>query len=269
MSSTNSRFVVTDKQTGQDWAGGEDWTDRYSGHSRFFPSNAEAKDAYRAIRGAFPRHLTVTEVTEEMYQAIVDAIAKRSGTALTLVEDDDDTVHEGEVIEDQDDLDRLLETANQFHAAFEAAGRSALVAAWNCGQALIAAKAEVDAIYGRGEWKGWVEVEFSGSYRTAAVYMQIASNVQISALSEYSSISGVLKAIAAGKDRPARPERSLETRARNIRAAADKLAQVVAELAAELDADTAAEVEADMDYSADVIAQAFRRIDTVITGGAQ
>jgi hypothetical protein len=283
---TTSTFYIITNPDGDYWDSTipddeDSWTTDCS-TVETFPSKQAAKDAYRAQHGKFPRNLNVRELDADEVAAIAEREAYHSGhideflaelnkpgtevevyedAELVEVEVEDDTVHEAELVDD-DDLVQLAATANRHYADFESAGHNALVAAWNCGAALSRAK----ALVGHGEFKPWVEANFDGSYSLASSYMRIAANVQRSELSEHDSINGVLKAIAAGKDRPAKPERSVETRARNIRAAADKLAAVVAELAADIDVESGAAIEADLNWAADVVAQAFQRIDNAIYG---
>jgi len=237
-----------------------------------FGSKADAKTAYRAVHGRFPRGLTVIH-EDELHEVffgsepvadaeVVDAevVEDNPGAEVAVLEDNNDTIHDGEVVEDGDLLS-LASQANKFYADFNAAGHSALVAAWNCGAALNRAKQLVGQ---HGQWKDWIEANFDGSYRLAASYMQIAANVQTSALSEYNSINGVLKAIAAGKDKPAKPARSMHARASAILKAAEKLAEVVHAFTIDMDAEEhdADDFESEMNQASDAITAAFEDFDS-------
>ena len=277
------QWVVAKQDTDDDgktatsyWAGGDDWTD-YEG-AYLYTSKQAAKDDYRDANGRFPRTLDVVQLSDEdepddiaeAVEPVEDESAEFCTTSelalLELIEPSEDTtVHDAELVDD-DELDRLWDKANRFHADFEAAGRSALVAAWNCGQALIAAKVEVEAIHGYGSWKEWVELSFKGSYRTAAVYAQIAGNVQIAQLAEHDSIAGVLKAIRAAKSGTAKPAPSMEKRAAAILKASRKFAAAVEAFTADIESgrhgnSNIEDYEADMDVAADLMTQAFRAYD--------
>ena len=76
------------------------------------------------------------------------------------------------------------EEINELHAeAVRLAGQSrdalrgALVAAWNAGQLLIAAKGHVRRLMGPGGWQLWLEGHFSGTPRTAQRYMLLAKGL--------------------------------------------------------------------------------------------
>lgn len=296
----------TDDEAALYWAGGHLWQALDSELTRTFPGKQEAKAAYRDETGKrFSHDLDAVPLTDDvagdyctcdddteaacplhdadeapLLEMLHDApipidVDEDTGCAELCTSSDievydeegeeDTTVHDGEVV-DEDDLDKLWDTANRLHADFEAAGRSALIAAWNCGQALLAAKVEVETIYGYGSWKEWVEGSFNGSYRTAAVYMQIAGNVQIGQLAEHTSIAGVLKAIAAGKAGTDKPAPSMEKRAAAILKAARKFACVVDAFTADIKAgrhgnSSIEDYEADMDVAADLMTQAFRAYD--------
>ena len=154
------------------------------------------------------------------------AWAEEKGLVIYEGEDADDTVHEGEVVDDSD-LNGLADTANKYFEDSQSAGHDMVVAAWNCGAALARAK----ELVAHGEFKPWVENNFDGSYRLAATYMQIASNVEKSELSQHNSINEVLKAIAAGKSGGEKAARTLSQRSVQVAKAAAKLAKVIEELA--------------------------------------
>jgi hypothetical protein len=91
-----------------------------------------------------------------------------------------------------DNLCALAARANKFHSEAEAHTRSALVAAWDAGQALNAAKAQCP----HGTWLGWLEANFKGSKTTAQGYMRLASNTQrIALLNSEQSLRAALKAL--------------------------------------------------------------------------
>jgi hypothetical protein len=103
-----------------------------------------------------------------------------------------------------DRLPGLAAAANRYHKGAEEAATNAVTAAWLAGQALRAAKLACR----HGDFQPWIEENFAGSYRTAAAYMRLASNVQASALLETGaqSIDGALKSIRKPRPRPEPPK---------------------------------------------------------------
>jgi Protein of unknown function (DUF3102) len=95
-----------------------------------------------------------------------------------------------------------VEQINAEHHACEAAVRSALKHAVRCGALLEEQKAAVN----HGDWQGWLQENFTGSVRTAQVYMRLSRNreaVEEAAKAQTSahlSIDGALKALSAPKD---------------------------------------------------------------------
>lgn len=69
-------------------------------------------------------------------------------------------------------LELLAEQANTEHAAFETTQSAAVAHAIAAGEALIAAKAELE----RGQWLPWVRANLDFSERMARNYMRIARN---------------------------------------------------------------------------------------------
>jgi len=90
-----------------------------------------------------------------------------------------------------DGLASLAEAANREHAACEAAYASAVDHAIAAGEALLAAKAQVQY----GQWLQWMDDHFHGSRRTAQVYMKMARNAEAAHLAGQSSIKQALEAI--------------------------------------------------------------------------
>jgi Protein of unknown function (DUF3102) len=89
------------------------------------------------------------------------------------------------------ELASLAEAANREHSAGEAAYASAVDHAIAAGEALLAAKGQVQY----GQWLGWVDDHFHGSRRTAQVYMRMARNADVGHLAGQSSIKQALEAI--------------------------------------------------------------------------
>lgn len=97
-----------------------------------------------------------------------------------------------EIVPDQQlSLFELADIANREHRLVIEAVGSMVEHATRAGDALIAAKVKVR----HGDWLPWLADNFDASERTAQVYMQIASNPQISADLVEPSIQKVLKAI--------------------------------------------------------------------------
>jgi hypothetical protein len=94
-----------------------------------------------------------------------------------------------------------VEQINAEHHACEAAVRSALKHAVRCGALLEEQKATVN----HGGWQRWLEENFTGSVRTAQVYMRLSRNREAVEAAQaqrtaHLSIDGALKALSAPKD---------------------------------------------------------------------
>jgi len=87
------------------------------------------------------------------------------------------------------DLAELAATANREHAAFGAAFGNALEHAIHAGEALTAAKAQIQ----HGEWLPWLAENFGGSERAAQLYMKVAANPQ--RVADSASLRKALEAI--------------------------------------------------------------------------
>lgn len=85
----------------------------------------------------------------------------------------------------------LAEIANREHALARQAGESMIEHAIRAGDALTAAKAQVQ----HGEWLPWLEKNVEASERTARAYMQVASNRQRVADLEEPSLRKALAAV--------------------------------------------------------------------------
>lgn len=101
------------------------------------------------------------------------------------------------------DLTKLADEANHWHKTAQGHIASAVEAAWHSGKALLKAKDGVK----HGEWAGWLEANFNGSYRTAAKYMQLARNVPSTADLPEGSIDAALVSL---KPKPVSKSRSTQ-----------------------------------------------------------
>jgi len=93
-------------------------------------------------------------------------------------------------------LDALAIEANELHKKVGEAAENVVLSAWDCGARLNAAKEKVP----HGEWAAWVETNFSGSIRTARIYMGLNSNRQRAAVLEDGSIRSALRLFGSEKD---------------------------------------------------------------------
>ncbi len=75
------------------------------------------------------------------------------------------------------EINRLHAEVEQHSAASRQSLTSALAAAWQAGQLLIAEKKRVRRSMGPGAWILWLEENFHGAKRTAQKYMQLARAV--------------------------------------------------------------------------------------------
>jgi len=112
------------------------------------------------------------------------------------------------------------EKANAFHQAAVKAGIAAADAARSAGIELLAAKAELKAEVGHGEWSAWCKANLTFSLRTAQVYMQLAKT-QRAALSEAAekSIREALKQLGREVDEIEEPETEQEKQEREAQEA--------------------------------------------------
>ena len=76
-----------------------------------------------------------------------------------------------------DEINRLHEAAQRFSAQSRQTLETALVAAWQAGQLLLAEKKRVRHSVGPGSWLFWLEANFRGTPRTAQRYMKLARSV--------------------------------------------------------------------------------------------
>ncbi len=96
------------------------------------------------------------------------------------------------------DLTDLAATANKEHDLARQSGENMVVHAIRAGEALSAAKENVE----HGEWLPWVKANFEASLRTAQVYMAVSVNTQTSAYLEEPSLVKALVAISDSKPEP-------------------------------------------------------------------
>jgi hypothetical protein len=75
------------------------------------------------------------------------------------------------------EINRLHAEVEKCSAASRQSLTSALVAAWQAGQLLLAEKKRVRRTMGPGAWLLWLEQNFNGAKRTAQKYMQLARAV--------------------------------------------------------------------------------------------
>jgi hypothetical protein len=110
-----------------------------------------------------------------------------------------------EVVPAKPSLSQLKRTANQEHARAFAAGKEMLEHALLAGEALIAAKDEVEK---HGEWLPWLKENFEASEDTAENYMRLARNSEhVRNLPiEEASLRGALNSIRALRPK-AKPKR--------------------------------------------------------------
>lgn len=89
----------------------------------------------------------------------------------------------------------LAAEINREHEAATTAIRTSLEHARRAGELLIQAKAQVE----HGEFQAWIEANFRGSYRTAAIYVRIAKNwpsIEAKSAGSALSIDGAVKLLA-------------------------------------------------------------------------
>lgn len=75
------------------------------------------------------------------------------------------------------EINRLHEEAKRASFVSRQALHSALAAAWQAGQLLVAEKKRVGRAMGPGAWLLWLEANFRGTPRTAQRYMKLARSV--------------------------------------------------------------------------------------------
>jgi hypothetical protein len=137
-------------------------------------------------------HDSLGEFTFATVRTLRDA---EEAIAKAVLAEPSDPVDEGA----EADLGELAVIANKFHdqeqeagKQEEEAGRARLEAAWNAGQALLAAK----ELCKHGEWLPWLDANFHGTQRTAQRYMAIASKTTRVSDLEKASIRGALETIS-------------------------------------------------------------------------
>jgi N6-adenosine-specific RNA methylase IME4 len=97
----------------------------------------------------------------------------------------------GEILPAEPTLDELAARANRYHAEAQAAANATLVAAWQAGRALLAAREQVEP----DNWGTWLEKNFDGEKSNAYNYLALAKHFQTSGSLPVTSIDGALKAI--------------------------------------------------------------------------
>jgi len=110
------------------------------------------------------------------------------------------------------DLTALAKQINDNHSAIVSAAKSAVTKAIAAGEALISAKAAVEAEHGYGHWGRWLKVNIAASPRTVQAYMQLAEGkLQLDAMLRDSSatvaqltFNGALEMIRAPSSSPPR-----------------------------------------------------------------
>jgi len=86
------------------------------------------------------------------------------------------------------EINRLHAEVENLSAASRQSLTSALAAAWQAGQLLLAEKKRVRRTMGPGAWMLWLEQNFRGAKRTAQKYMQLAHSVPDAAVLEGMSL---------------------------------------------------------------------------------
>jgi Protein of unknown function (DUF3102) len=135
-----------------------------------------------------------------MFAKVVDDhLGTIEGTAKEIEVEDGSVSRE--LVGPEPTLPELASAANREHRLVGEAATSALEHAIRAGEALRAAKAQVE----HGGWLPWLEENFDGSERTAQLYMQVAANPQRVADLDAGDLS--LRAAAKQLQRNRRPAR--------------------------------------------------------------
>jgi Protein of unknown function (DUF3102) len=121
------------------------------------------------------------------------------------------------------DLHELAVIANKFHVEAEECAASMVLAAWQSGQALLAARVLCE----HGDWLPWLEVNFQASQSTADRYMTLAANYpHVGSLDPALSITGALAKIEREREPETtednKPGKSIAKRDREVPTLAGK-----------------------------------------------